>query len=193
MANATCSVDECERPVKARGWCNMHYQRWQRNGHLDAYVPIPAAERFWAKVDKSGDCWVWTGATSHGYGHFGITRTEIEYTHRWAYRELVDPNLSDDLFIDHICHNRRCCRPDHLRPATRKQNAENRATLQTNNTSGYQGVTWDKSCKKWIASVHHCGKRYYLGAFDSPEEAAVVAKMKRNELFSHNDADRRAS
>ena len=26
-------------------------------------------ERFWARVDKSGDCWEWTGYIgSHGYG-----------------------------------------------------------------------------------------------------------------------------
>lgn len=30
----TCSIENCERPVKvkSRGWCNMHYQRWQKRG-----------------------------------------------------------------------------------------------------------------------------------------------------------------
>lgn len=27
-----CSVDGCERSVKARGWCGKHYQRWVRYG-----------------------------------------------------------------------------------------------------------------------------------------------------------------
>jgi hypothetical protein len=26
-----CSVDGCVRPVLARGWCRMHYQRWRRH------------------------------------------------------------------------------------------------------------------------------------------------------------------
>lgn len=28
MADRTCSIDGCDSPVKARGWCNVHYQRW---------------------------------------------------------------------------------------------------------------------------------------------------------------------
>ena len=29
--------------------------------------------RFWSKVDKSGDCWIWIGyIDKDGYGSFGI-------------------------------------------------------------------------------------------------------------------------
>ena len=28
----TCSVDGCERDRRARGWCQLHYQRWHRTG-----------------------------------------------------------------------------------------------------------------------------------------------------------------
>lgn len=27
-----CSIDGCSRPVLARGWCGMHYQRWTKHG-----------------------------------------------------------------------------------------------------------------------------------------------------------------
>lgn len=30
MAKRTCSVEGCEGPVLARGWCNRHYRRWRR-------------------------------------------------------------------------------------------------------------------------------------------------------------------
>lgn len=33
MNKATCSVGGCELDAKARGWCQMHYRRWQRNGN----------------------------------------------------------------------------------------------------------------------------------------------------------------
>lgn len=30
-----CSISGCEKPSRARGWCNMHYARWfRRNGPL---------------------------------------------------------------------------------------------------------------------------------------------------------------
>lgn len=28
----TCSVEECNKPVLCRGWCQMHYGRWRRTG-----------------------------------------------------------------------------------------------------------------------------------------------------------------
>lgn len=32
MTERTCSIDECERPARARGWCARHYQRWKLKG-----------------------------------------------------------------------------------------------------------------------------------------------------------------
>lgn len=34
MDGPTCTIEGCGRPVRvrSRGWCSMHYQRWQRHG-----------------------------------------------------------------------------------------------------------------------------------------------------------------
>lgn len=32
MSDVTCSVDDCEKPVKGRGWCAAHYERWRQHG-----------------------------------------------------------------------------------------------------------------------------------------------------------------
>ena len=32
MTTAPCAVGGCGRPVRARGWCNAHYQRWRTYG-----------------------------------------------------------------------------------------------------------------------------------------------------------------
>lgn len=32
MANRTCLIQDCENPVRARGWCNKHYIRWRTQG-----------------------------------------------------------------------------------------------------------------------------------------------------------------
>lgn len=33
-----CSVANCDKPSRSRGWCVMHYSRWQRHGDPE-YVP----------------------------------------------------------------------------------------------------------------------------------------------------------
>ncbi len=35
VAQRTCSIEGCERPSKARGWCGTHYARWSRTGTTD--------------------------------------------------------------------------------------------------------------------------------------------------------------
>lgn len=32
MPQSICSISKCDKPVKGRGWCSMHYRRWRING-----------------------------------------------------------------------------------------------------------------------------------------------------------------
>ena len=41
MADDTCSVDGCDDPVVARGWCAKHYQRWKRTGSTELTAKNP--------------------------------------------------------------------------------------------------------------------------------------------------------
>lgn len=38
MAKGICSVEGCDRPHKAHGWCSPHYRRWQRHGDAGSLV-----------------------------------------------------------------------------------------------------------------------------------------------------------
>lgn len=75
---------------------------------------------FWEKVDKSGECWVWTANTHKGYGNYG-SRERRQKAHRWAW-EFTNGPIPDGLEIDHLCRNRACVRPTHLEPVTHAEN-----------------------------------------------------------------------
>lgn len=158
---------------------------------MSRWPALTVDERFWAKVRKSDTCWEWQAALRSGYGVFWDGE-RITGSHRFAYESTVGP-IPESLHLDHICHNRRCVNPEHLRPVTVKQNIENLAGPRVDNTSGYRGVTWDKKRNCWMAQVHHQGRCFHAGYFASREEAAVAAADKRNELFTHNDKDRNAA
>lgn len=57
-----------------------------------------------------------------------------------------------------------------LREANNSQNQGNQP-LDKTNKSGYKGVSWSKSCNKWLANISIDNKSKYLGLFDTPEDA----------------------
>ena len=75
--------------------------------------------------------------------------------------------------VDHIngdtLDNRRC----NLRICTHSQNMANTGAYSTN-TSGYKGVSFEKSTAKWRAGIMRGGKHYSLGLHTTPELAAIA-------------------
>jgi HNH endonuclease len=82
----------------------------------------PAEDRFWAKVNKTETCWLWTGATTRkGYGLFGVAHSFNRQVHRFSY-ELLKGAIPPGFTLDHLCSNRACVNPDHLEPVTQRVN-----------------------------------------------------------------------
>lgn len=46
-----CSIDGCEKPVRARGWCEMHHGRWRRHGNPLTLLNAPHGS---GSKDKAG-------------------------------------------------------------------------------------------------------------------------------------------
>lgn len=69
--------------------------------------------RFWAQVDKSKDCWEWTGTKwPRGYGQF-YSDGRIQRAHRLSYELLVGA-IPKGLLVLHCCDNPPCVNPTHL-------------------------------------------------------------------------------
>lgn len=78
-------------------------------------------DRFWSKVDKSGDCWIWLGGKDwDGYGMFWYNGRTV-HAQRISYL-LEKGELIENLVIDHICDNPSCVNPNHLRQVTNWEN-----------------------------------------------------------------------
>lgn len=148
-------------------------------------------QRFWEKVDRRGDddCWLWTASKNTGsdYGQFRLNG-RMEKAHRvsWELAHGVKPGPK----LDHRCLNPTCVNPRHLREVTNKQNNENRAGAYRNNVSGVRGVSRQSRGGGWRARVRHDGVLIHVGTFPTIEEAGEAARLKRLELFTHNEIDK---
>ena len=71
-------------------------------------IPPPTIKeytRFWRKVNKTEECWIWVGArTNKGYGHAWI-RGRVCYAHRTSYTWANGP-IPRGMTLDHLCRNR---------------------------------------------------------------------------------------
>lgn len=91
------------------------------------FTPEKALAAFWAKVNKTEGCWLWTGALQRdGYAHFtGAGRKTIS-SHRHAY-ELLVGLVPAGMDLLHTCDVRHCVNPAHLRPGTHEDNMLDKA------------------------------------------------------------------
>ncbi len=79
-------------------------------------------QRFWSKVQKTDNCWLWLGCLDGtGYGRIFWKNHKMLQAHRFAYELLVD-KIPENLQCDHICRNRSCVNPAHIELVTNKIN-----------------------------------------------------------------------
>ena len=99
----------------------------------------PLMERVEERIVRNANgCWLFTGPKNRdGYS---VIRDNLRPRpgHRVVYEALVGP-IPAGLTLHHLCFERSCVNPDHLRPVTNQENARNqRSAFKTHCVHGHE-------------------------------------------------------
>lgn len=151
---------------------------------------IPLTQGQFAVVDD--DVYVWAGrhkwyARRKGntfYAVRAVASGKLSQKIVRLHREIM--NAPDGMHVDHINGNGLDCTRANMRVCTQSENKRNRK-INSNNQSGYKGVWWHNSSRKWQSGIRVGGKRVHLGYFANIEDAARaydIAALKYHGEFA---------
>ena len=120
------------------------------------------------------------GTLNKGYVMIKLHQ-KIYSAHRlaWLYTEGYIP-----VEVDHDNHARADNRWENLNASDRPANCVNQS-LNTRNTSGFNGVNWHVPAKKWCARIHTQGRTSHLGLFKKKSDAIAARKAANIKFGFH--------
>ena len=127
--------------------------------------------RLLENINKTDTCWFWTGFKNKaGYGLIYINR-KLTRAHRLSY-EIYKGEIPKNLVLDHLCRVRHCVNPKHLEAVTSRENTL-RGLPYRNTPKKENGLPLGvrREGKRFGAQKSIQGTWYWLGTFDTPEEA----------------------
>lgn len=138
------------------------------NSGIPLVVDPDEAQAFWQRVDKSGDCWLWTGRKT--YGGYGSTNLRCRnpvpvMAHRVAWTIASGRVIPRGLCVLHECDNPPCVNPAHLKLGSHQENMHDAAA---------RGRMAGKN--QW-ANLTHC-KRGHMYGPPSADGYRVCGKCK---------------
>lgn len=133
--------------------------------------------RFWKHVDRSGECWLWTGARLrvNGYGCFGMKRGAkwvAARAHRVSW-SIKNGCIPAGMWILHRCDNPPCVNPTHLYLGTRRDNVQD--MVKKGRVSTYwSGKTFSEDHRRKLSASLR-GNMRRLGKSHSVETRQKIA------------------
>lgn len=116
---------------------------------------------------------VWPGKKAgyfvRGYGRISVDGKKM-WMHRIAWAMHYGEHPPEGMVIDHINRDRGDNRISNLRLVPHHENTWN-CEAKATSVTGLKGVSPEKH-GRWCARIRVAGKRVYIGAYDTPEEAA---------------------
>lgn len=96
----------------------------------------------------------------------------------WLYVHGVMPAV-----IDHVNRDPSDNRISNLRLATLSENQQNRKQAR-NNSSGFRGASFNRQKGKWLSQINSKGRHYFLGWYDSAEDAGASYELAKHALHT---------
>lgn len=120
------------------------------------HLRVGDTARFWSKVDKTEDCWLWTASKDKDeYGKFKLFRDgkKIDIrAHVFAYQEAHGTITNDILCVCHSCDTPSCVRIDHLFLGTSQDNTKDR-NEKGRQARGEKVTATNKLTEKEVAEI----------------------------------------
>ena len=98
------------------------------------------------------------------------------------HRQILGFGYKDGIMIDHINRDGLDNRRENLRVSNHVLNARN-SKLQSNNTSGFKGVSWDKKKQMWVVQICVRQKNTKIGWYDNKMEAVKARIRAEQDLW----------
>ena len=129
----TCSIDDCNRKLYAKGYCQKHYDAYKRHGDPLVSIRNKRKENMSDKevlqfirdnitINSETECHEWNRHRYHqGYGQIFYDGRQ-QYVHRVIYQIINKIKLLPSDEIMHSCDNPCCCNINHLSLGDKNKN-----------------------------------------------------------------------
>lgn len=123
--NKVCRALGCSEPIKARGCCSRHYARLRLRGSIESNNKASAGMGFLRSLCRGDEdnCIAWPFRLAHTNGYPSLSWRGRSYrAHRVSCRLAHGKPSSPEMHAAHLCGNKECVNPKHLRWSTAKEN-----------------------------------------------------------------------
>ena len=139
------------------------------------------ANKLAAMSEQRGECVVWCGwINTGGYGRLYHKGRNL-YAHRVAWELANGREIPKGMMIDHLCRNRACLRPEHLRLASARMNTvENSVSTPAANAAKTHCVNGHELTPENVRIVKRGTNRRYCRACERVRSLDYFHRVGKN-------------